>query len=91
MCDPVRIILFGSRLRGDSRADSDYDVLVVVDDVTDRRAMRLEVRRVLDDLPISKDVIVASVADVDEHDGSSWSALGWALHEGRSLYERQRC
>ncbi len=29
---PVRVILFGSRARGDARPDSDYDLLVVVDD-----------------------------------------------------------
>jgi predicted nucleotidyltransferase len=28
-----RIVLFGSRARGDARADSDYDLLVVVDEV----------------------------------------------------------
>jgi predicted nucleotidyltransferase len=30
--DPVRVILFGSRARGDARLDSDYDLLVVLDD-----------------------------------------------------------
>lgn len=36
---PVRVILFGSRARGDARPDSDYDLLVVVDDeqVAERR------------------------------------------------------
>lgn len=29
-----RLVLFGSRARGDARADSDYDVLVVVDEVS---------------------------------------------------------
>ena len=29
---PVRVILFGSRARGDARPDSDYDLLVIVDD-----------------------------------------------------------
>ena len=28
-----RLVLFGSRARGDARADSDYDILVVVDEV----------------------------------------------------------
>lgn len=31
---PRRIILFGSRARGDARSDSDYDLAVVLDDDT---------------------------------------------------------
>ena len=31
---PRRIILFGSRARGDARSDSDYDLAVVLDDNT---------------------------------------------------------
>jgi predicted nucleotidyltransferase len=41
-----RLILFGSRARGEARADSDYDVAVVVRDLSDRR----HVRRVLSGL-----------------------------------------
>ena len=29
--DPERVLLFGSRARGDARADSDYDVMIVMD------------------------------------------------------------
>lgn len=29
---PRRVILFGSRARGDTHQDSDYDLMVVVDD-----------------------------------------------------------
>lgn len=29
---PEKVILFGSRARGDSRGDSDIDLLVIVDD-----------------------------------------------------------
>lgn len=39
-----RIVLFGSRARGDARADSDYDLLVVVDEVTRK------VENVIDDI-----------------------------------------
>ena len=37
-----RIVLFGSRARGDARADSDYDVAVFLHDLADRHG---EVRR----------------------------------------------
>jgi predicted nucleotidyltransferase len=41
-----RVILFGSRARGQGGADSDYDVAVIVRDLSDRRG----IRRVLSDL-----------------------------------------
>ena len=43
-----RIILFGSRARGDYREDSDYDILVVVKERLDwrlRRELSLRIRR----------------------------------------------
>lgn len=41
-----RLILFGSRARGQARPDSDYDIAVVVRELSDRR----RVRRILSDL-----------------------------------------
>lgn len=38
--DVEKMILFGSRARDQSRADSDYDIAVVVRDLSDRRRIR---------------------------------------------------
>jgi excisionase family DNA binding protein len=85
--DPVRIVLIGSRARSDAREDSDYDLFVVLDEVPDKRAARTAIRRALSDLPISKDVVVASVEEAKEGE-SGWGAFGWVAGEGRPLYER---
>jgi predicted nucleotidyltransferase len=86
--DPAQIILFGSRARGDARQDSDYDLLVVLDEILDRRGTRIAIRRVLDDLPIAKDIIVATTDEVSARGGRPRGVLHWALAEGRVLYER---
>jgi excisionase family DNA binding protein len=83
--DPVRIVLFGARARGEGRDDSDYELLVVLDDVADRMAARVAVRRSFADIPAPADVVVASTAEIAE--GPS-GLVHWALVEGRSVYER---
>lgn len=84
---PDRIILFGSRARGDARDDSDYDLLVVLPVVRSRFHDAVAIRRVLADLPLSKDVIVAS-PDMVETGGRLGSVLRPALAEGTVIYER---
>lgn len=83
--DPVRIVLFGARARGEGRDDSDYELLVVLDDVPDRMASRVAVRRSFADIPAPADVVVASSAEIAEGPAG---LVYWALEEGRSVYER---
>ena len=87
--DPVRIIFFGSRARGEARADSDYELLVVLDDVPDRMAARIAIRRSFADVPVPADIVVASVAETEGRiAGRPSGAVYWALLEGRSVYVR---
>ena len=39
--EPIRVILFGSRARGEAGTDSDWDLLVIVDDDTPREKRTL--------------------------------------------------
>jgi excisionase family DNA binding protein len=86
--NPARIVLFGSRARGDARADNDYNLLVVFDELPDRRAARLAIRQALDDLPVSKEVLAASLEDLRGQGMATWGPIGWAQSEGQTLYER---
>ena len=86
--DPAQIILYGKRARGEARPDSDYELLIVLDEIPDRRAARLAFRRALDDLPISKEILAASVRDLDERGPATWGPVAWALSEGQTLYVR---
>ena len=87
LVDPMRIILFGSRARGSAEPDSDYDLLVVVDGVDDRRGTEIAIRRTLSDLPISKDVVVALPAELTPTYRPRGVAQ-WAAERGRVIYER---
>lgn len=83
--DPVRIILFGARARNNARYDDDYELLVILDDVPDGHAARVEVRRSFADIPVSAEILVTSAADVAAGPtGSSRRALA----EGRDVYAR---
>jgi excisionase family DNA binding protein len=85
VADPVRIILFGARARRDARYDDDYELLVILDDVPDRDAARVELRRSLVDIPVSAEILVASAADAI---AGPTGPTRRALAEGRSVYTR---
>ncbi|MBA4179252.1 MAG: nucleotidyltransferase domain-containing protein [Anaerolinea sp.] len=87
--EPEKVVLFGSRARGDSRPDSDYDLLVVLKTCSSRRRMAVDLRSELADLPAGKDVLVAESSEV-EGDSAHWPLMiRSALREGRVLYERR--
>ena len=53
---PAQIVLFGSHARGTATERSDVDLLVILPKVSDKRDTAIEIRRVLGDLPVCKDL-----------------------------------
>ncbi len=90
--DSEQVILFGSRVRGDSREDSDVDLVVVeAEPFGKTRSRRLEAVRlwkVLSGFSIPKDILVYSRDEVEYWRGSLNHVLARALREGKLLYER---
>ncbi|MCX7017075.1 MAG: nucleotidyltransferase domain-containing protein [Candidatus Sumerlaeota bacterium] len=86
--DPIRLILFGSQARGDAGPHSDIDLLVVLPRVESKHDAAVAIRIVLADLPVAKDIVVATPEDLERRGNRIGSILRPALREGRILYER---
>lgn len=85
---PLRVILFGSRAVGTARPDSDIDLLVILPHVENSRKAAVDIRRALADLPVGKDIIVSTPAEVSRFGDLVGHILRSALQEGVVLYER---
>lgn len=85
---PQKIILFGSLAKGSGGEDSDIDLLVIFPVVSDQRGMSIEIRKRLSDLPVSKDIFVATPEEINRRKTNLGDFIGSALEEGRVLYER---
>ena len=84
---PEQIWLFGSHAWGTPTSDSDLDLMVVVRD-SDEPAIRRSQRalRCLQGLPMPKDVIVPTRAQVDRYKHLRASLFHQILTRGRKLY-----
>ncbi len=91
--DPDRIILFGSRARGDYDEESDYDLLVLKEGVRpkERRRLQWEVRRSIRSRGIwaPLDIVVQSPERYAELKDDSFMLYGFVETEGIVLYERK--
>lgn len=99
---PEKVILFGSRARGDADANSDYDLLVIQPSGEPRYRRSALLYRALSDIPVEVEVLVYTPAEVEEWPltpSTSCGVKGWrgvprafvttAIREGRVLNEKQ--
>ncbi|HYM46259.1 MAG TPA: nucleotidyltransferase domain-containing protein [Solirubrobacteraceae bacterium] len=82
-----KVILFGSHVRGDARADSDFDFLVIEPSVASKAEEMVRLRAALDPLRVAADVVVVPREYVDEWGDVPGTMLHDALTEGRVLAE----
>jgi predicted nucleotidyltransferase len=88
--DPQRVILFGSRARGDGGEDSDIDLLVVVDDDTPAEKLSWEaVWRVRDDHAGALDLMACRSSTLERRARAIGSFAHALLREGKVVYERR--
>ena len=87
--DPDRIILFGSAARGEAGPDSDVDLLVVMPVRGSRREKAVEIGVAVNDIPISKDIIVTTPEDFELRKQIVGTIERPAEREGRLVYARR--
>ena len=86
--DPLKIILFGSYARGEANRHSDVDLLVVFDSVENKHETTIEILGQLSDMPVAKDVVVATSEDIKEYGDLVGYVFRPALRDGKVLYEQ---
>jgi predicted nucleotidyltransferase len=81
----ARVILFGSRARGEGRSGSDLDLLVIEPDLKSRRAEFVRLREALGDLGVPVDLFVVSDRHVEQWGQVRGGMIHDALRDGRVL------
>jgi uncharacterized protein len=85
---PQKIVLFGSRARGDAHADSDYDLLLVEPSELPRHKRAARYRRALTGLAGAKDILVWTPEEIAEWRDVPNAFVTEAMRQGVVLYER---
>jgi len=90
--DPETVILFGSHARGNARAESDVDLLIVENEpFGPARSRRKETARLylaLRQLPIAKDLLLYSRDEFERFKDVSNHIIGRAQREGKVVHAR---
>jgi predicted nucleotidyltransferase len=87
---PERIVLFGSRARGDHDGEPDFDIFVEMESSQRPVDRDVEVNLSLSPRDYSLDVLVYTPAEVGARRGIPGSLVDLVEAEGRVLYERHR-
>lgn len=87
-CRPEKIILFGSRAKGQGGAASDIDLLVVTAANGSKRQLAVALHRALRDIGMPKDIIVVRPDEFERYRNVIGTIVYPAAHSGQVLYDR---
>ena len=80
-----QIILFGSRAKGNNREDSDYDILVIVNNsfsMDEIRKIECDIRKKMATHLIDVDVLVRTEKMISKYENVSGTVIHEAMKEG---------
>ena len=86
---PQKVILFGSRARGEAKPGSDYDLLVIEPSDLPRYRRAAKYRKALTGVCVAKDIVVWTPEEIAEWQNVPNAFITTALNEGVVLYEGQ--
>jgi predicted nucleotidyltransferase len=91
IAQPSRVILFGSWARGEAKWDSDLDMAVLMPDSADNRLGEIHrsVRRKLEDIPMTIDLVVTTEEFANRFRGEINSIYYRILRDGQVAYEQR--
>jgi predicted nucleotidyltransferase len=85
---PVKLILFGSYVRGEMNANSDLDVLVVArDGIESARKESVRIRRALRGISMPMDILVVPQSKFEDLKDVPGLVYREALRRGKVVYE----
>ena len=86
---PEKVILFGSRARGEGGTRSDLDILGVAESDEPRYRRSVPIYGALSDILVPMDIIVYTPGEVDEWSDVPQAFVTTAVREGTVLYEKE--
>ncbi|KPJ73749.1 MAG: hypothetical protein AMS14_06400 [Planctomycetes bacterium DG_20] len=89
MISPRKIVLFGSRARGEGRENSDVDLLVIKESTKPRYRRAGPLYTALADLPVDVEVMVYTPEEVLQWEAVPEAFVTTAMREGKVVYEIQ--